>query len=120
VEDDYLISAEMDAELTSAGFEVVGIATSANEAIRMAMKEKPDVIIMDIQLGIGIDGIEAAKTIFNSSGIRCIFASAYHNPETRRLAEPFSPLGWLAKPYTMTSLIDAVRTALHDLGRFDD
>jgi DNA-binding NarL/FixJ family response regulator len=120
VEDDYLISAEMDAELTSAGFEVVGIATSANEAIRMAMKEKPDLIIMDIQLGIGIDGIEAAKTIFNSSGIRCIFASAYHNPETRRLAEPFSPLGWLAKPYTMTSLIDAVRTALHDLGRFDD
>src|SRR5689334_20507507 len=42
VEDDYLISADMEMELSAAGFEVVGVATSAQEAIDAARQRKPD------------------------------------------------------------------------------
>lgn len=115
VEDDYLISTEMEAELTAAGFDVVGVASSAREAIRLAHQERPHLVVMDIRLEGTSDGVEAAIEIFNSHGIRSIFASAYYDAETRRRAQPSSPLGWLPKPYTMDSLVSAVRAALRDL-----
>jgi hypothetical protein len=48
-------------------------------------------------------------------GIRCIFASAYSDAEARQRAEPAAPLGWLQKPYSMTSLTAAVRQATNEL-----
>jgi DNA-binding NarL/FixJ family response regulator len=116
VEDDFLISGEMEAELTAAGFEVVGVATSANKAVQLAMETAPHLIIMDIRLDGSRDGIDAATEIFKVRGIRSLFASAYQNPETRRRAEPSMPLGWLSKPYTMSSLIQAVQKALREIG----
>jgi two-component system, response regulator PdtaR len=115
VEDDYLVSGEMDAELTAAGFDVVAVATSADEAVRLAGAEKPQLIVMDVRLEGGSDGVEAAIQIFQLLGIRCLFASAYHDAETRRRAAAAAPLGWLAKPYTMASLVLAVRAALRNI-----
>lgn len=115
VEDDYLVSAEMEAELSAAGYDVVGVAASADEAVRLAARERPHLVVMDIRLEGARDGIDAAIEIFDASGIRSLFASAYHDPETRRRAEPSAPLGWLAKPYTMTSLVAAVRRALQEI-----
>jgi DNA-binding NarL/FixJ family response regulator len=116
VEDDYLAAGEMDAELTAAGFEVIGLAASAKEAITLAGAERPHLVVMDIRLEGAMYGVDAAIAIFNSLGIRSLFASAYHDPETRRRAAPSSPLGWLAKPYTMSALVESVRAVLRDLG----
>jgi DNA-binding NarL/FixJ family response regulator len=120
VEDDYLVSSEMEAELVAAGFDVVGIATSAQEAVHLALSEEPDLVVMDIRLDGHRDGVDAALEIFNATGIRSLFASAHHDPETRRRAEPCQPLGWLNKPYTMRALVLEVRQALQarpDSGR---
>ena len=116
VEDDYLVSTEMEAELSAAGYDVVGVAASADEAVRLATRDRPDLVVMDIRLEGARDGIDAAIEIFGANGIRSLFASAYHDPETRRRAEPSAPLGWLAKPYTMTALVSAVRRALEEIG----
>ena len=59
--------------------------------------------------------IEAAIEIFKSHGIRCIFATAYSDGEARRRAEPAAPLGWLQKPYTMTSLTETVQAAAREI-----
>lgn len=120
VEDDYLISAGMEAELTAAGFDVIGVARSATEAVRLATDERPHLVIMDVGLEGGRDGVEAAIEIFNLCGIRSLFASAYHGPETRRRAEVCSPLGWVAKPYMMSTLVAAVHAALRGLGHYGD
>jgi DNA-binding NarL/FixJ family response regulator len=116
VEDDFLVSSDMEAGLTDAGFAVVGIATSAQEAIELAAAEEPHLVIMDIRLDGPSDGVEAALAIFKSQGIRSLFASAYHDPETRRRAEPCAPLGWIAKPYPMRALVAAVRDAVRTVG----
>jgi DNA-binding NarL/FixJ family response regulator len=115
VEDDYLISTDMETELSAAGFEIVGVATSAEEAIDAARQRKPDLVVMDIRLEGERDGVDAAVEIFNATGIRSLFASAYHNAETQRRAEAAAPLGWVAKPYTMRSLVEAVRRALQSV-----
>jgi DNA-binding NarL/FixJ family response regulator len=117
VEDDYLIAGEMESELAAAGFEVVAVVASAKEAIRLAVGEKPHLVVMDIRLEGDTDGIDAAIEIFKRCGVRCVFASAYYSPDARLRATTCSPLGWLAKPYTMRSLVEAVETALRELGR---
>jgi len=116
VEDDFLVSSDMEAELTDAGFAIVGIATSAQEAIELAAAEAPHLVIMDIRLDGTRDGVDAALEIFRSRGIRSLFASAYYDAETRRRAEPSSPLGWIAKPYPMRTLVAAVRDAMRTVG----
>ena len=119
VEDDYLVSIEMEIELAAAGFEVVGVAVSARQAIQIATATDPDLVIMDVRLEGLRDGVDAALDIFMAKGIRSLFASAHHDPETRRRAEAALPLGWLAKPYTMTSLVNAVREAARHLRKPD-
>ena len=57
------------------------------------------------------DGIDAARELFGELDIRCIFATAHDDPRTRERAEPYAPLGWLAKPYTMASLVTLVIAA---------
>jgi two-component system, response regulator PdtaR len=115
VEDDYVVGLEVENGLGEAGFEVVGIANSAAEAVRMSIAEHPILAIMDIRLTGRRDGVEAAIEMFNACGIRCIFATAHHDAETRARAEKATPLGWLAKPYQLDTLISTVNLAIAEL-----
>ena len=115
VEDDFLVSSAIEVALMQAGFDVAGIASSAQEAIELAQSHKPDVAIMDIHLAGRRDGIEAAIELFRAHGIRCIFATAHHDAHMKNRASPARPLAWVPKPYTMTSLVAAVQQALDEL-----
>ena len=115
VEDDFLIGLQTVAALADAGFNVIGSARTAEEAVALAKAQRPSLAVMDIRLASERDGIDAARELFKELGIRCIFATAHDDPHTRRRAEPYAPLGWLAKPYTMTSLVTLVVDALSQL-----
>jgi DNA-binding NarL/FixJ family response regulator len=112
VEDDFLIAMQAEAALMDAGLYVIGTATTAEEAVAMAREHKPTLVIMDIHLAGQRDGVEAAGDLFREFGLRCLFATAHDDQLTRTRAEPFAPLGWLSKPYTMASLIGLVREIL--------
>jgi two-component system, response regulator PdtaR len=116
VEDDHIVSMEIEHVLLNAGFAVIGIAVSADEAVRMARDQRPDLAVMDIRLIGQRDGVDAAIDIFNQTGIRCIFATAHSDLGTKMKAQPAHPLGWLSKPYTPRALVMAVRDALSGLG----
>jgi DNA-binding NarL/FixJ family response regulator len=109
VEDDFLIGMQAESALLDAGIDVVGIASTVEEAVLLARQHKPVLAVMDIRLAGQRDGIEAAGELFRELGVRCIFATAHDDQGTRSRAEPFAPLGWLAKPYTMASLVALVR-----------
>lgn len=115
VEDDYLIAMQVEYALNEAGFSVVGVAASAEEAIQLAGAFQPLLAVMDIRLLGRRDGIDAALDLFRSYNIRCIFASAHSDPDVIQRAGPAQPLAWLQKPYTMSSLISAVQKALIEL-----
>jgi DNA-binding NarL/FixJ family response regulator len=114
IEDDHLVALEIEGALRDAGFEVVGIGASAEEAFQLAADQRPQLAVMDIRLNGDRDGIDAAIELFSLYEIRCVFATAHHTADTRRRAEPAKPVGWLPKPYTMPSLIEVVRKALHE------
>ncbi len=111
IEDDLLIASQIEAALTEAGFDVIGVLTTGEEALQKAEAERPDLAIVDIRLAGDRDGVDTALELFRSHGIRCIFASAYSDQEARRRAEVAAPLGWLQKPYTMKALTDIVDAA---------
>jgi DNA-binding NarL/FixJ family response regulator len=111
VEDDFLIALQTETALTQAGFSVVGIAATAEEAIAFAKQRRPLLAVMDIRLAGERDGIDAAGELFRELDIRCIFASAHDDPHTRERAESYAPLGWLTKPYTMASLVAMIIAA---------
>jgi two-component system, response regulator PdtaR len=114
VEDDFLIAMQTEAALLDAGFEV-GVATTAEQAIGLARTERPALAVMDIRLASERDGIDAARELFSELDVRCIFATAHDDAATRVRAEPYAPLGWLAKPYTTVSLVLLVTEAVSRL-----
>jgi DNA-binding NarL/FixJ family response regulator len=117
VEDDYLAASEAEAVLNEAGVDVIGIASSADEAIRMAKAERPNLALMDIRLTGARDGVDAAIELFREYGVRSVFATAHHDAFIRSRAQPAAPLGWLAKPYTTNALISVVKSAAAELNK---
>jgi DNA-binding NarL/FixJ family response regulator len=109
VEDDFLIASDVQASLTLAGFKVVGVASSADEAIQLVAAEHPVLAIVDIRLAGERDGIDLALELFRNYGLRCIFATAHIDSGARKRAAAAAPLGWLAKPYTAGSLVALVQ-----------
>jgi two-component system, response regulator PdtaR len=115
VEDQYFVAIDNELTLRSEGFEVVGLATTAKEAIELADRGRPDLVLMDIRLASRADGVEAAIAIYERFGVRCIFSSGHADEHVRNEAERARPLGWLDKPYTSDALLAAVKQALAQL-----
>jgi DNA-binding NarL/FixJ family response regulator len=112
VEDDFLVSMEIETGLEEAGYEVAGIAATAEEAVAIAAERRPALVIMDIRLAGDRDGVDAALEIYRTLGIRSIFASAHGDAQIRARAAPAQPLGWVAKPYRVETLLRAIEEAL--------
>jgi CheY-like chemotaxis protein len=109
VEDEFYIALDVEASLGALGHTAVGIAVSADEAVRIAEAERPDVVLMDIRLAGVRDGIDAADEIYARFGIRSLFVTANTDAQTRRRAAAANPIGFLEKPLSLQRL----QAALH-------
>jgi two-component system, response regulator PdtaR len=104
VEDEFFISLDMQNLLQALGHMVVGVAVSADDAVRLARLEQPDVALVDIRL-VGVrDGIDAAEEMFNRFGVPSLFVTANTDPQTRHRAQAVQSLGFLEKPVTTQRL----------------
>lgn len=115
VEDDFLVASQIEAALQDAGFEICDVVSSAEQAIRVAGEKPCTLAIMDIRLSGRLDGVDGALELFRQHGLRCIFATAHSDAEVQKRAAPAKPFAWLSKPYTMASLVRAVRHAAESL-----
>ena len=115
VEDQYFVAIDNELTLRSGGFEVVGFATTAEEAVELAERKQPDLILMDIRLAGRADGVEAAIAIYERLGVSCIFTSGHADAHVRARAECAHPLGWLDKPYTSEALLACTQSAVAKL-----
>lgn len=112
VEDEFHAAAEIAAILAEAGFEVIGVTASGEDAIEIAAREHPSLALIDIKLAGEIDGIDTAVAIYRDHGVRSIFTTAHYDKETQVRALPAFALGWLPKPFEAGSLVLKVRSAL--------
>lgn len=111
VEDEWLVSMEIEAALEEGGYHCVGVADSADEAIELARTSSPQLVLMDIRLKGEKDGIYAASELHQRFGIRCLFVSANADDGTKERAAASNPIGWLPKPFSAPQLLQAVEAA---------
>ena len=95
--------------LESMGIDVVGEATDGNEAVQMAQKLKPDVVIMDIQMP-ELTGIEATRRIrYDNENVRVLVLTAYDNPSYIHALLEAGADGFVLKTAELSELLKALK-----------
>lgn len=112
VEDNWLVSLELEAALIDAGYRVPAIAVSAEEALSACEMLKPDLILMDIRLLGERDGVDAALEARRRFDIPSVFLTAHDDPHIQKRAADARPLAWLSKPMTPDHVIACLATLL--------
>jgi CheY-like chemotaxis protein len=114
VEDELIIAADLQSKLRRLGHEVVGMAVDANEAIAVAERAKPDIVLMDVQLQGETNGIEAARIIYQRAAPRIVFVTAFPGTFVRDPTQMHESWSCLGKPFSQTQLEAALSAALAD------
>ncbi|TGM85560.1 response regulator [Leptospira licerasiae] len=104
VEDEAITAMLIRRELKKIGCNVVELATSGEDAVRIAKEDRPDLILMDITLAGAMDGITAASAIKGDADIPIVFVTGYQDRATRERAALTKPLGYFVKPLQMDQL----------------
>ncbi len=113
VEDKIIVARDLQQMVEGYGYNVIAIASNGSEAYSMAIKMKPDLILMDIMLGDGDDGIDAALKIKDEMDVAIVYASAYSNGETLMRAGKSEPCGYILKPFNEREISITIQMALY-------
>jgi DNA-binding NarL/FixJ family response regulator len=109
VEDEALIAMELESILEQQGHEVVDAVATEADAIAAARLTRPDLVLMDVRLARGDDGVATAIRLRQELGIRSIFITAQSDQVTRARAAAAEPAGFLGKPLSSDLLAKLIR-----------
>jgi CheY-like chemotaxis protein/DNA-binding PadR family transcriptional regulator len=112
VDDEAIITMQLEEKISSMGHKVVGMTSSGEDAIAKARAIKPDIILMDIVMPGKINGIAAAKVIHKELGIPVIFITSYADDKIIEEVKRVNPYGYIVKPFNELELKAAVQLAL--------
>jgi DNA-binding response OmpR family regulator len=112
VEDEPIIAADADKKLRRLDYEVLAIASDAEEGFLAAAATRPDVVLMDIDLKGSSDGIEAATKVYSELQIPVIFMTAHDDMKTLRRAQDAEPFGYMTKPVASADLANSIEVAV--------
>ncbi len=113
VEDESIISMEIQERLTSMGYRICATSSTGEGAVKKAADTHPDLILMDIMLRNGMDGIEASRQIRSRFGIPVVYLTAYADQKTLERARATEPYGYLLKPFEDRVLYATIEMALY-------
>jgi CheY-like chemotaxis protein/DNA-binding CsgD family transcriptional regulator len=112
VDDDRTTAKVIELQLQNMGYVVVATAKSAALAIKQCKELSPDLVLMDINLGKGMDGVEAADIINKKFAIPVVFVTAYADEKTLARAKQTHPYGYINKPIRETDLRTTIALAI--------
>ena len=104
VEDESIVSKDIQHSLKKLGYNVVGAAATGERALELAVSESPDIILMDIMLKGDMNGIDTAEKIKEDLHIPIIYLTAYADESTLEKAKITEPYGYIIKPFKEVDL----------------
>jgi DNA-binding NarL/FixJ family response regulator len=109
VDDELMVAIGLKADMQALGFDVCDVATNRQEAFLLAMSDQPDVVLMDVYLAGGREGIEAARWLHEVCEVPIIFVTEYTDCDTlERIHRQVPGASVLHKPVSRQGLFDAV------------
>jgi CheY-like chemotaxis protein/DNA-directed RNA polymerase specialized sigma24 family protein len=110
IEDEAIIAMDLQHLVESAGHQVIGIAASEEDAVAIAEREQPSLVLADVNLGHGGDGASAVERILARHSTPVIFVTAY--PERLLTGSRVEPAFVITKPFEPTMLAVATYQAV--------
>lgn len=109
VEDEFWIALGLEAEMHALGLDVCDLAANGEQASIRAMEDQPDMVLMDVNLEGGREGIEVARRLRRVCDAPIVFVTGYVDRDTvERIHEQVPGAPVLPKPVLLDHLADAV------------
>lgn len=110
IEDEPLIAMDLETIVRDLGHDVTGVAVTRDEAVALAMEDRPGLVLADIQLADDSSGIDAVKDILAEFNVPVIFITAF--PERLLTGERPEPTFLITKPFQRSTVKAAISQAL--------
>jgi two-component system, LytTR family, response regulator LytT len=114
VEDDIDIAENIEEILQLLGYINIDIANSANQAVKVIKKYKPDLVFMDIKLKGDKDGIELGEIVHQMVDVPIVFVTSYSDPTIIERAKRINPAGFIVKPFNTNDIHAIVEIVLYN------
>ena len=112
VDDEAIITMQLEERLTAMGYTVAGMAASGEDAVDKARRIRPDLVLMDIVMPGKMNGIEAAKIVTQELDIPVVFVTSYADDAIIEKAKSVRPYGYIVKPFNELEIKAAIEVAL--------
>lgn len=112
VEDEMVIAANISLQLSELGYEVTGLIPRGEEALLHMKQNRPDLVLMDIQLKGELDGIETARRMQQKYDIPVIYLTANADEDHFEKAKSTHPYAFISKPFKKLDLQRAVELTI--------
>lgn len=113
VEDDLLVARSIEVNLKRLGYVVPPAVDNATAALEAVTATPPDLILMDVRLQGGMDGIDIAQKIGAVADIPIVYTTAYADEQTIDRAKITQPFGYLVKPFGIKELGSVIEIAFY-------
>jgi len=110
IEDEPIIAMDIETIVRDLGHEVTGVAVTRDEALALALEDRPGLVLADIQLADDSSGIDAVKDILAEFQVPVIFITAF--PERLLTGERPEPTFLITKPFQRSTVKAAISQAL--------
>jgi DNA-binding LytR/AlgR family response regulator len=117
VEDESIVSKDIQHSLKKLGYNVVGAASTGEKALELARTEHPDIVLMDIMLKGDMNGIQTAEIMRSEMSIPVVFLTAYADESTLSKAKVTEPYGYIIKPFKEIDLHTSIEMAIYKHGK---
>ena len=112
VEDEIFVARDLQMTLEQMGYSATSMVPSGEQAIKEIEHEVPDLVLMDIVLQEGMDGVETAEIIHSRFDIPVIFLTAHGDKTIFERAKKTEPFGYVTKPFQEENLRKSIEIAL--------
>ncbi len=116
VEDEFIVAFEIQTILEDRGFTVCGVVASGEEAVAAAERDRPDCVLMDINIRGTMGGVEAARRIHSGLGVPVAFLSGFPSRQVMDQARDVAPIACFTKPFDFDEICVALEQKLGTAG----
>jgi len=104
VEDEVILAQLLEYDLQRLGYRVLDTCATGEDALAAVVRERPDLVMMDITLQGDMDGVQTAERMLTDHGVPSVFLTAHSDAATVRRATAAEPFAYLRKPYNEKDL----------------